>query len=253
MNLGTLSAVNEINSDVSDATGGLIKNLFTHLAADTRLVLAAALGFSCRWLPDLTINTRQIQFQRPSGPQSVPGVLAKGAMRFLNASSDGLYGVAMPYDDQNLQMEMFFFISVRRDVDVVSRLRRHHYEALAARSALDTQVKLHFPKFSMKSVKHDYLDVARSLGLEKMLDGGLGPEGADKVDQLVHRAVIDVDEKGTKAAGAAGISIIPRAGSDESTPIVELRLDRPFVGSVVHLDGTLPLFTAHVVDPGQRR
>ncbi|KAF0288313.1 Corticosteroid-binding globulin [Amphibalanus amphitrite] len=249
LDLGAAEAVRQINSDVSAATDGLISDLFTHLDPDSRLVLAAALAFSSPWLPELTISTKQLPFRRPAGEQAVPAVLVSGSMRFLNASDDGLYGVAVPYNDNAFHMEMFFFVAANRSEDVVSKLSRRHYEALAEISPLETQVLLTFPKFSIKSVKHDYRDVALSLGLGPMLEGGLGPNGADKVDQLVHRAVIDVDEKGTRAAGAAGISIIPRAGSDESTPRAVLQLDRPFVASVMHVELGLPLFTAHVVDP----
>lgn len=251
LNLSSPDALSRINQDVSAATGGQIQQLFSFLDTQTRLVLVSALAFSAEWQPDVLPMPTGLKFFSGSLRQAgrVPAVQISAPLRFLKSSGDGVVGAAVPYLDHNLQLEMFFFIAEDINSDVTQLLRREHYERLAAISPLDTQVTITFPKFSLKSKKHDYLDVVRALGLSAVLEGGLGPEGGDKVDQLVHKSVMEVDERGTRAAGAAGASIIPRVGSDESAQLVQLLVDRPFVASVVHTGEVLPLFTAHVSEP----
>jgi len=69
------------------------------------------------------------------------------------------------------------------------------------------------------------------------------------IDQIVHRAVIEVAEEGTEAAAATGVSVAVRA---VRTPAPEVfRVDRPFLFAIVDNETGAILFEGQIVDPRQ--
>jgi serpin B len=66
------------------------------------------------------------------------------------------------------------------------------------------------------------------------------------VQTAIHKAVIAVDEKGTTAAAATGISVGPTSAS-----LARLDVDRPFLFFVRHNSTGAILFQGRVVDPSK--
>ena len=69
-----------------------------------------------------------------------------------------------------------------------------------------------------------------------------------KIDAVVHKAFIKVDEEGTEAAAATGVSVGITSVQPESKPI-EMRIDRPFIFVIRHTTSGAILFMGRVVDP----
>jgi serpin B len=115
----------------------------------------------------------------------------------------------------------------------------------------DRQVYLAMPKFAFGSS----FDLARTLATMGMRD--VFSDGADlsglaeqplKLDAVVHRARIAVDEEGTVAAAAfAAVAVPPSAPSK----LVELRVNRPFIFLIRDVKTGIILFIGHVMNPGQ--
>ncbi len=69
-----------------------------------------------------------------------------------------------------------------------------------------------------------------------------------KLDAVVHKARIVVDEEGTVAAAASAAIAPPSAAPPQ---LVELRVDRPFIFLIRDVKTGIILFIGHVMDPGQ--
>ena len=90
-------------------------------------------------------------------------------------------------------------------------------------------------------------DALAAMGLETAFDSGranfsaLGtaPDGPLYVSSVVHKARIEVNEKGTEAAAATVVGV---DGAAAPTDYRELVLDRPFCYAVVDLERGVPLF-----------
>jgi serpin B len=69
-----------------------------------------------------------------------------------------------------------------------------------------------------------------------------------KIDAVVHKAFIRVDEEGTEAAAATGVSV----GVTSMPPpeeIVEMKIDRPFLFVIHDTKTGAVLFLGRVVNP----
>ncbi|XP_043225406.1 alpha-1-antiproteinase F-like [Amphibalanus amphitrite] len=230
-----------INAAVERATAGKIRDLFAFLPSSTKLVFASTLVFQDKWLSRLTTVKDRFLLTRDRTTVKVPTLINEDHMPFLD-SDDGVQGVSMPYEHPAIRL--FCFKAREESADIRFLLYQRHY--LEMSNATKRLVQVRMPKFDLVSKKYSYIDLMQQMGMETMFRNGLGPQDSLKVDQLVHKAVIQADEHGTSAAGAAGIAIVPTSLGPRPTL---LRFDRPFICSLVHQELNQPLFTAYIFDP----
>ena len=67
-----------------------------------------------------------------------------------------------------------------------------------------------------------------------------------RISAVIHKAFVDVNEKGTEAAAATGVAMAGMARIQSKT---EIRADRPFLFLIRHEETGEILFIGHVVDP----
>mmetsp|Transcript_14366 Transcript_14366/g.41899 ORF Transcript_14366/g.41899 Transcript_14366/m.41899 type:complete len:93 (-) Transcript_14366:572-850(-) len=67
------------------------------------------------------------------------------------------------------------------------------------------------------------------------------------ISQVLHKAVVDVDEEGTVAAAATAV-MMTRSMPMQQPPF-KLVFDRPFVFAIQHLATNTPVFTGVVQSP----
>ncbi|XP_048046177.1 LOW QUALITY PROTEIN: protein Z-dependent protease inhibitor [Megalobrama amblycephala] len=110
-----------------------------------------------------------------------------------------------------------------------------------------TRLEVHLPKFKMEQ-SYNMHEILPHLGIDSVfLDSanltGLSKEGHLKISQVLHKAVIEVDEKGTTAASATSVGIT--AYSLPATFIV----NRPFFFFLYHEATSSLLFMGRVINP----
>ena len=72
-----------------------------------------------------------------------------------------------------------------------------------------------------------------------------------RIDEVVHKAYIDVNEEGTEAAAATAVVVRAMARFAPGGPPVEMIVDRPFLFAITDSRSGLPLFLGRVTDPAQ--
>ena len=234
------STTDVINAEVSRATGGRIEELFSPLAADTRLVLVSALVFGDLWRSRMV--TARGLFHGARREVQTELLLLREDLPILDGTADGVIGVSLPYEQPGVRMFVFTTVD---GTDVRRRLSQQHYERLAA-VRLDTYTRVTMPSFDIASKKRSYVDLVADMGMGTMFAGGMGADDQLKVARLEHKAVMKTDRDGTQAAGAAGVAVVPLSAKPQP---FQARFDRPFVCSLVHAELGVPIFTAYVADP----
>jgi serpin B len=79
---------------------------------------------------------------------------------------------------------------------------------------------------------------------------GLSPKSAPTaIDQIVHRAVIEVSEEATEAAAATAIGIRVTSAMPKPVEPLQFRVDRPFLYYRVDESTGAVLFQGRIVDP----
>jgi serpin B len=121
--------------------------------------------------------------------------------------------------------------------------------ALWLESFNPNSVELYLPKFKLEyelKMKRTLSDIGMSLAFSdaadftNMIDGG-----GVKIDEVIHKAVVEVNEKGTEAAAVTVVIIAENsAGSD---PVVNV--NRPFVFVIRDNKTNSILFMGKVVNP----
>ncbi|XP_058604336.1 protein Z-dependent protease inhibitor isoform X2 [Onychostoma macrolepis] len=111
------------------------------------------------------------------------------------------------------------------------------------------KMEIHLPKFKMEQ-SYDLHEILPHLGLSSVFLHsanltGLSKDAHLKVSQVLHKAVVEVDEKGTTAAAVTSVGIT--AYSLPATFII----NRPFFFFLYHEATSSLLFMGRVIDPTQ--
>ncbi|KAM9380879.1 alpha-1-antiproteinase F-like [Phaethornis superciliosus] len=108
-------------------------------------------------------------------------------------------------------------------------------------------LSLYFPKFSI-SGSYEIKNTLRKMGIVDVFTdqadlSGISSSQELKVSKVVHKAALDVDERGTEAAAATGAEIIPM-----SLPST-IEFNRPFLLLIFDRDTNSTLFIGKIVNP----
>ena len=251
------SAAKEINSWASKVTDGLIEDVMnpSSIPPDPRtaLVLLSAVVFQGKWAnrfnPHKTTNKT---FHAHHGKVEVPMMYLKRSIRNIQ-EEDGSVVFALPYEDLNIHMVVFFDTKKKKKrwqtptkpQLTMDELHAHLFETNTA-----SEVELYMPKFKIETElkdiqKYRTFRPLRDLDNTKMLE-----EGGDlEISSFNQKAFIEVDEKGTKAAAVASVSVAFR--SLISTP--KIIVDKPFFFSIYAVEQKQILFQGWVQNPAEIR
>ena len=114
---------------------------------------------------------------------------------------------------------------------------------------ISTELSLKLPKFKIE-FKAQLVETFRALGVNEIFGPANFQEMTDskellKVDSIIHKAVVEVQEEGAEAAAATAVVINTR--SPDRSKIIEF--DRPFLFIIQDVNHKIPLFMGRIVDP----
>jgi serine protease inhibitor len=240
-------ATDAINKWTSDQTHGRITKLFDHLDPATRAVLANAVYFKAAWQQPFDPNDTQ-----PGPFTGADGVKTQAS--FMSSTTalpcsvtDDYQAVQLPY--KGGRFAALAIMPTHETLDnYVHGLNTSALQKVAA-GLHPTGLQLDMPKFTTSSTL-DLKSPLMAMGMDDAFGGGadfsaLSPQ-ALQVDQVVQRVYLKVAEKGTEAAAATGISMIPTSAMGPSSVIV---LDHPFLFLIRDTKTGAILFASEVQHP----
>lgn len=237
-------ARSRLNGKVAEVTHGLIPELLPSgsVHPDLRLLLVNALWVKVVWTdPFDPAQTRNRPFHSPSGKRKVPTM--HRSARLPHARAHG-WGMVTLEGRHGLSLDVL--LPEERTAGLPPVTAEALEGLYRARSA--QQVELALPRFRVEG-DTSLLDPLASLGVRRMATDsarfdGISPEPL-KVDQILHQAVLGVDEKGAEGAAATATMMVMAAAVPPRP--VRFTVDRPFV--LVLRRGEAILFLGRVTDP----
>ncbi len=238
-----------INEWVEERTNERIKDLFPagSIDADVRLVLTNAIYFKGDWLYEFDEEATSVEdfYVTPSETVGADMMSLHGSFNY--AAADGLQLLELPYAGEDVSM-LVLLPEEGRMGEVEARLSAGglgEWVALMEEAEVDVQL----PRFSFETKYFMSEDLAE-MGMPTAFTGDedfSGMTGTRElyIDLVIHQAFIEVNEQGTEAAAATGVSMRLTA----APPGELFRADHPFVFLIRDVDTGLVMFMGRVSDP----
>jgi serine protease inhibitor len=237
-----------INEDVGRTTHDLIPQLLPpgSIDADIAAVLVNALYLKSAWtLPFREANTADAPFHAPSGTRDVPTMWLGESVGYAHSggwqavrlvAAGGLQAVVLLPDGDLAEAE--------------AKLDEAALTGLLG-DLRSTRVELSLPKVSL-DLPSSLTRLLGGLGVRTMFTddadlSGLSPDPRLAVSEVLHQAVLRVDEQGFE--GAAATALTMRLTSMIVGDPVTVPVDRPFLLLVRHAGTGAVYFFARVVEP----
>ncbi len=245
-----------INNWVAEQTNGKIQDLFPEGSINTltRLVLANAIYFKGDWaIPFQASATRDATFTLLSG-STVQASTMHIVASYRYMQRDGLQFLEIPYAGGQLVMDVLLppagSGAEGLNVDRLPKDLNAWFGGLNRE-----QVTVSLPKFTLTS-QFNLGEQLKALGMtdafgDKADFSGLTDSNQLKISQVVHKAFIGVDEKGTEAAAATGVSISLSYTAAYNPPVIpiEFNADHPFLFMIRDVQSGAVLFMGQMTDP----
>jgi serpin B len=240
-----------INAWVSQQTKDRIKDLFPQGTIDenTRLALVNAIYFKASWLKAFyETNTSDGIFNLKDGGQVKVPMMVSGSAASSYEQGDGFQAVGLPYLGETTRMVVVLPDEGQFDAFEAGLNPEKLDQILNGLSG--TEIELTLPKFKIES-SFNLSETLAGMGMPDAFDSskadfsGMDGQRDLFISQVVHKAYVSVDEKGTEAAAATGVAVGATAIQNPAVLIV----DRPFLFFIYEQKSGTILFAGRVMDP----
>lgn len=228
-------ALGRINGWTARATEGRIPTILERVEPYTRVVLTNAVHFKGGWAIEfLEQNTRPGPFYPLEGRKAETPLMHGGGM-FDYAETEGCQTLALDFLEGPFRMLVLLperkrfrafeeGLTPERLGRITEALRKGHGDCL---------VKVTLPRFRLETSPAVQKSL-QSLGLKTAFtdaaDFSRMSKHPLKIDEILHKAFVSVDEKGAEAAAVTAVVGTDLCAEDTGKPkVVEFKADHPFV------------------------
>lgn len=243
------TTVTDINRWVKEHTHGMVEEILKKIPHDTVMYLINALAFEAEWEnPYQKDDVWQQAFTNQAGEVQQVSMMHSEETFYLR--DDQAQGFMKYY-----QGGRYAFVALLPDkgssiLDYVESLDGQQLKELLE-NPQSVPVVATMPKFESE-MEVDLREVLKEMGMDLPFDSaqadftGLGtsPEGNLYINQVFHKAYLEVEEKGTRGGAATAVEMNTEAAPEEQMVVT---LDRPFVYMVVDTSSMLPVFMGTVL------
>ncbi|GAQ94694.1 serpin B [Thermodesulfovibrio aggregans] len=252
-------AVFTINGWIEGNTNRKIKNIITPQAVsqDTRLILTNAIYFKGKWQTQFKKNLTKDEDFKVSPNKKVKVPMMTMDMKGFNeypefnyTETEDLQAIELPYEGKELSM-----IILLPKVDLESIEKTLTYERISEikRKLSMTPVDLYLPRFKFER-EYTLKEVFAGMGMPTAFSDDADFSGMDgtkklKIDDVIHKAFVEVNEEGTEAAAATAVIMLSKASVERTKKPVVFRADHPFIFIIQHNTTGAILFIGKVYEP----
>jgi serpin B len=245
-----------INQWVAETTRGKIHDLLApgSIVHDTRMVLTNAIYMKAAWLAELDPNStdKHAKFLAPDAEVTVAMMHRTQPYRYFHGG--GVRVIELPYAGNELSM-LIVLPDARDGLAAAEQTLTPSALAEWDRQLETRRVALALPRWSSE-ISLELGPVLEAMGIRLAFDtrgaadfSGISEAEQVAISRVIHKARIDVTEKGTEAAAAT--AVLMRAGSAavQEPPPEIFRADHPFFYVIRRNPSKSILFAGRLVTP----
>ena len=237
-----------INSWIKEATKGKIEEMITEIPIDVVMYLINAIYFKGNWTHEFNEDaTREEDFYLLDGSTKKVPMMSQGE-DLMYFKGDNFSSVRLPYGEEKIAMYVVLPDEGVKPDDVIGSFSAEKWNEFT-RLFSETNVSILMPKFKMEygiKLLNDVLtDLGMGIAFSDSADfSGIGPDIF--ISRVLHKAVIEVNEKGSEAAA---VTVVEMAKTAMPMDIVEFTVNRPFIFVIAARRSGSILFMGKVVNP----
>ena len=247
----TTQTLEKVNGWVNTQTKGKIAKIIEQVNDQDIMYLLNAIYFNGEWKYRFdSKETYDLTFTKEDNfTIQVPTMQIENPFNYYSNESFEL--LEMPYGSGKYSMLIFLPETGRNTNDVVSLLNPENVNDWISKLA-EQNKKVYLPKFEFK-FDNSLVDELSALGMTDAFDdaaanlSGISDAAKLVISEVMHKAYIKVDERGTEAAAVTGITV----GTTSVGPDNSFRIDHPFVFAIREKDTNAILFIGKVMNPKQ--
>lgn len=252
LNFSDSSVKHRINQWVAQNTAQKIPKIVDSVSPEDALYLINAIYFKGSWTKkfDADATTQQSFYLQPD--QTIPVAMMSQTGDYRYYANEQFQAIRLPYG-KKAELGMYIFLP-----QASSSLQQFNQqlnldnwqEWLSQMRSQPGNIAL--PKFKLV-YDAQLKDILRSLGIQQAFNSqqaDFSPmtDSSVVIDTVKHKAVIEVNEEGTEAAGGTSIGIRITSATPETQPF-QMNVDRPFFFAIRDDITETILFMGNVVDP----
>ncbi len=241
-------APNVINGWIKDATEGKIEKMIDKICDDVVMYLINAIYFKGNWTYEFDEDvTRENDFYLLDGSiKKVPMMSQK--QDFMYFEGNNFSSIRLPYGQEKIAMYIVLPDEGINLDSVVESLDVERWNQIV-KSLCKREVSIVMPKFKMEYGIKLLNDTLINLGMGIAFSGSADFSGISPdifISRVLHKAVIEVNEKGSEAAA---VTVVEMAMSAMPMDNIEFTVNRPFIFIIADDRTDSILFMGKVVNP----
>ncbi|XP_055925529.1 leukocyte elastase inhibitor-like [Argiope bruennichi] len=229
-------------------THGVIDRLLDSLDSDTAMVLLNAIYFKGRWMKKFKKNGTSPGsfFNRSTGEKQMEMMHLKE--EFDYGELENCQALLLPYKGKDIAMLIMLPFS-KDGLDDLERNLTPNFVRMFRGKMWKTTVKISLPRFRIEYFK-TLKETFQQLGVHKAFECAADlSEICDIVDMsvsdIIHKAVIEVNEDGTVAAAVSAGILVPACGNLNEEYFI---VDHPFLFTIYDIRNDTNLFIGRIVE-----
>jgi serpin B len=251
----------KINAWVSEQTRGKIKNIIDAIHPEMRIILINAIYFKGEWEKTFDKKyTKDERFTLINGEKLLVPMMHQ-TNNFSYLEDDQFQILEMPYKGNLIfgtreQVSMVVFLpkrfnsgseldsllDIQKIEDYLSRLREQYAQ----------KVKAFFPRFTI-NLSYTLTKFLSNLGITEAFTTNADFSGISKepdifVSDVIHKAFVEVNEKGTEAAAVTALRVVGASIGPRKEPPI-FRADHPFLFLIQDSQTKTILFIGKLMNP----
>jgi len=250
-----------INLWCSKATKGMIPTILDQLDPLTVAVLVNAVYFKGTWKIQFDAKTSMRgTFGSGSGGDVPCAMMTRTDKRMLYTEDSGMQIVELPYG-ADAKLAATVLLPPRGEDALGKLLTDLTAEGGSVKLARylsnlkGTNVKLLLPRFKLEFGVHDLKsELVSAFGIKEAFEGKRGFQAMSddpdvRLSKVMHKAIVEVNEEGTKAAAVTAGVMMTRSMPMMQDPPISVKVDRPFIFLIRDPITGVLLFAGIVKDP----